>query len=421
MTPAPLWRRLVGFSLIPALAAISPLVVLPVVARAAGASGWASALAGESIGTLAAIVLSYGWTTVGPAHVAHARPQDRAQIYRESLVVRGLTALAVLPVLVVLCIVFATPGYEGLTVLMGVQGALISLSFTWYAVGVADPGAIARLDAIPRVVAAAGAAVLIGATGVLVVYPLAGILVTIVGTSVYSARVLRASPGRWPRVAEIPSLFRSGLAVASNDAALGAYSSLPTPLVNVSAPTADASAFASADKMTKLGQFIPITLGNAFQSWTAEAHGHARAQRIRLALGAHAALGLVGWIALAALGPWASEILFGSEAVAHRTVLAVLGLAFAAYSVRTSLTRHLLFPCGHMKIVVVATLVGSTIGIPLMLVLTPMIGPIGAAFGYAVTEVVSTVVPLRRARADLREIAMMNVVDADPEAPPALT
>ncbi|WNM24733.1 lipopolysaccharide biosynthesis protein [Demequina capsici] len=417
---APLWHRLVGFSLIPALAAISPLVVLPVVARTAGAAGWSSAIAGESVGTFAAIALAFGWTTVGPAHVAHAPVEMRARLYRESLVVRGLMAVPVIPALVVICLAIATPGYELLTVVMGLQGALIAMSFSWFAVGVADPGAIARLDAIPRVLGALAAAGLIAATGALIVYPLIGIAVTAGGTAAYSRKVLRDAPGPWPTRAELPALLRSTAAVAVNDAALGAYSSVPSPLVNVSTPAAEASAYASADKMIKLGQFIPITLGNALQAWTAEAHGAARATRVRRAIGAHAVLGLVGWVAVASLGPWASRVLFGGDAAADRTVLVILGAAFAAYSVRTSVTRHLLFPCGRTRIVVVATLLGSAIGVPAMLILTPSIGSVGAAIGYAVTELISTVVPWRQARVALRDIAMQRAPEADPDEPPLL-
>ncbi|MGC5341107.1 hypothetical protein ACPXBC_31625, partial [Escherichia coli] len=73
-----------------------------------------------------------------------------------------------------------SPGYEWLTVLMGAQGALISLSFTWFSAGVGDPRTIVILDAVPRLLANLAAAGLVLVTGIVVLYPLAGILVTVV-------------------------------------------------------------------------------------------------------------------------------------------------------------------------------------------------------------------------------------------------
>ncbi|WP_448629936.1 hypothetical protein [Cellulomonas soli] len=41
------WGRLAGFAGLPAISLITPLLVLPVLGRAAGAHGWASLLVGS--------------------------------------------------------------------------------------------------------------------------------------------------------------------------------------------------------------------------------------------------------------------------------------------------------------------------------------------------------------------------------------
>ncbi len=114
------------------------------------------------------------------------------------------------------------------------------------------------------------------------------------------------------------------------------------PLVQVAAP-AEAAGYASGDKMLKLGQFLPITLANALQYWTAEVSGEARAHRLRRALGLHIAMGLLGWAALGSLGSFVSLVLFGESTVAPVGVVVVLGFAFACYSTRMSMIRHFLF------------------------------------------------------------------------------
>ncbi|WP_341577870.1 hypothetical protein [Microbacterium schleiferi] len=406
MTPQPLGSRLIGFLAIPAIAAASPLIVLPFVSRNAGPAGWASAIAGESVGTLAAIAIGYGWASIGPAMVSVAGEDSRrARIYRDSIVVRLLLAVIVLPVLAVVCWFVASPGFEWLSVLMGTQGALIALSFTWYCAGVGDPRTIIVFDAVPRLVATVAAAGAIAATGIVELYPIAGILVTLGGTTLFTWRLLRRNPGPWPTAREIPGLMRKGAPVALNDAALSGYSSLPAPLVNVTSPPIAAAGFASAEKMLKLGQFLPMTLANAFQSWVAETDGVGRRRRILLAMAALITGGLAGWAGLAVLGPWASTVLFGEEASSSIGILFTMGLVFAFFSFRTGLTRLVLFPAGLATPVMRATLIATALGTPLMIGLGLAWGPIGAAIGYAVTEGMAAALLIPRSLHVLRALA----------------
>lgn len=405
-SPMPLSRRLLGFALLPAIAAVSPLLVLPAVSRTAGPDGWASAIAGESVGTFAAIAIAYGWTTIGPSLVAIAPDTaTRGRLYRDALVVRAVTGIVALPILAAICWWVSSPGFEWLAVLMGVQGALIALSFTWFAVGVGDPRAIMIYDAVPRLLVAVVAMLAIVQFGVVELYPALGITVTLVGTTLYTVRLLRHYPSDWPTARELPALFRVGAPVALNDAALGAYSSVPTPLVNIVTPGVPAAGFASADKLLKLGQFLPLTLANALQTWTAEVPGAARARRLRIALVAHGGFGVLGWLVLGLLGPWVSLVLFGAEAATTMPVCFALGLAFAMYSLRTSMTRHLIFPTGGAHAVMVATLTATVVGVPAMIGLASLIGPLGAALGYAFTETVATGILIPRSIRALNRVA----------------
>jgi len=396
-TGPPAWRKLLGFALLPGIAAISPLVVLPLIARSVGDIGWASALSGEVIGTFAAIALAFGWTTIGPAMVAVGSDERRGELYRQSLVVRGIMAAITLPITVIVCASIAGEGHELLAALMGLQGALIATSFTWFAVGLGHPGAIAVYDAVPRVVAAVLSAVAIGFGAPAIVFPLGGITVTIIGTALYSSRVLRRLPAAWPSMRRVPGLFRTALPVALSEGGIGAYSSVPTPLVTVTASPADAAGYATADKLLKLGQFLPITLANAFQNWTAEVVAEQRARRLRFAISAHLALGLSGWLILATVGSWGSRLLFG-DAAAPTELLLPIGLAFTCYTVRTAMVRLVLFPAGFARTVLAGTLVGSAVGLPVLIIGTFSIGPLGTALGYALIELVSLVWLIRRTR-----------------------
>lgn len=409
MTAPSMKRRLLGFLLVPAIAALSPIIALPAVTQIAGPGGWASAIAGESIGTFAAIAIGWGWATVGPALISIAANDDeRARLYRESLIVRLSISILALPALAVICWLIATPGAEWLTVLMGMQGALIALSFTWFSAGVGDPRTIVIFDAAPRLLANLAAAALVLATGVVVLYPLAGILVTLVGTSIFTLRLLRRHPGPWPRLRDLPRLLRSNLAVALNDAGLSGYSSVPAPVVNVTAMPTAASGYATADKMLKLGQFIPMTLANALQAWIGEAHGPHRARRMTVAIGLATATGLLGWAGLALVGPWLTSV-YLPAAPAPFDILLVMGLVFFFFSVRTAVARLVLFPAGRAAAVMRATLIATVLGIPLMIGLGIAWGPVGAALGYAFTEGAATLLLTRRCLRVLRDLRQQPV------------
>ena len=116
------------------------------------------------------------------------------------------------------------------------------------------------------------------------------------------------------------------------------------------------------------------------------------------------AMGLLGWAALGSLGSVVSLLLFGESTVAPVGVVVVLGFAFACYSTRMSMIRHFLFPAHAATTVMVATLVASAVGLPLMIVLTYAIGPVGTALGYAATELVATVWMIRRTRRAYHEL-----------------
>lgn len=386
-----LWRRLAGFAGLPMISMITPLLVLPVLGRAAGQSGWASVATGESIGTFAAIVVAYGWNTAGPPRVAlDPDPVARARLYRESLLVRGALALLAVPVVVVLCLLLAADGYALPTVLMGLSGGVVGLSFAWYAVGTGDPRSIAVYEAVPRVVAAAVSAGLIVLTGQLVIYPLLALTVSVTGIVLFSRGVLRQGGPAHVGVRDLRRLLWRDRAVAAIDTAGGAYATVPVPVVSALSPVAAASAFASADKLYKFGQYVPITLGNAFQSWTVEGGLAERGRRLRVALSAHVLLGVVGWAFLTAVGPWFSGVMFGADVAASRAVCFWLGATFLLVSTRISMTRHVLIPVGAVRVVFVSTVTSAVVGVPLIAGLCWAIGPVGAAIGLCLSEVVAT-------------------------------
>src|SRR3546814_9567567 len=85
-----------------------------------------------------------------------------------------------------------------------------------------------------------------------------------------------------------------------------------------------------------------------------------------------------------------------------------MGVVFAFLSIRTSMTRHVLFPAGRATLVMRATLLASAIGVPVMIALAMLIGPLGAAIGYAITEGLATLLLWAPCAAELRDLRALT-------------
>ncbi|WP_448629935.1 hypothetical protein [Cellulomonas soli] len=340
--------------------------------------------------------MNYGWNNSGPPAVAAADVPTRLRLYRESMLVRGALAVAALPVVIVTCVLLATPGYVAPTVLMGLAGAVPGLSFAWYAVGVGDPRPIAVYEAVPRVVAAAVASAVIVWTGHMVVYPLLAVTVSLGGIWMFGRSIGRGDqPG--PGRRDLGRLLVRDRAVAAADMASGAFGTVLVPVASRVDSAPAASSYGSGDKLYKYGLYVPVTLANALQSWTVEAPPPGRPRRLRLALAGHGLLGLVGAAFLAVLGPTATGLLFGQDVRASRDVCLWLALAFAVVCVRISLVRHFLLPAGRARAVLVATALGAALGAVGMLVAGRTVGALGVAASLALAELVTAALLVRPA------------------------
>ncbi len=78
-----------------ALSAISPLIALPLITRAAGPTGFAEIAIGQALGTLAATIITFGWAVRGP--VEAARSSHPSRVFRASIIVRGANSVSSSP------------------------------------------------------------------------------------------------------------------------------------------------------------------------------------------------------------------------------------------------------------------------------------------------------------------------------------
>ncbi|MEO7235820.1 MAG: polysaccharide biosynthesis protein, partial [Lapillicoccus sp.] len=272
-----------------------------------------------------------------------------------------------------------------------------------FGIGVGRPWLLFWYDTLPRVAAAVLGALVVDVTGAIWAYPLLLAASVVVSLALFRAHVTPSATASdltpWP-VRRSAAELREHLGTAGINLAATAYASTPVPVATLAFRPVVSSPFASADAAYRFGLFAVTAMGNAFQGWTLEPDVADRAARHRVALLAHVGLGVVGGALFAALGPWATGLLFGADVAAPRDVCAWYGLAFAALSASTPPIRNVLVPAGRVRLVLIWTLGSALLGLAVMVAAAAMEWSAGVAAGMALSEVVlllGLVVPARRA------------------------
>jgi O-antigen/teichoic acid export membrane protein len=386
------WRRIFGFSSLPILSALSPLLVLPVLTRTVGAPGWASIAIGQSIGMAAALVVNYGWGVTGPSEIARADPNGRRDIYRISLVHRSLVSIVVLPAAFCLAQFLDPASGDAGAGVMAVAMALAGLSPSWYFIGSGKPWGIAIYDTFPRLVGSLLAIPLLQLVPDVLTYPLTLLVFVLAGVMISAIRLASRGNSVQHDLILVRKHHRSQTTLVLSGLISAGYTSLSVSLVagtNYSA----VAAFAAADRLRAMAKQGTVSLGNALQGWVAEDHQWVRARRrMIVSLGLLASSGLlVGtlvWIGL----PIVDESLFGPAIVITQATSFFCGASLLFTAVTISLSFHILAPALRTNVIAIATTSGALIGVPLILILSTTHGAPGAALAGAIAEGVVLVV-----------------------------
>jgi PST family polysaccharide transporter len=398
--------RLAGFSGAPLLSAIAPFIVLPVVSRVTGPSGWADFSAGQSIGLLGMVAILFGWGVIGPVRVArNPDPTTRAGILRESLMSRAVLACFVLPVVAVVTIWVTGPGLNPDALLVALAMAVGGLTPAWYCIGSSRPDLLMLYDAAPKLAASLLAMPLILATGSVTAYPILLGLFVVVGVVAHAWRTLRRHTLPPVEAGAVRQIVRTLVPIAAIDGVGNLYGSTAIPIATVGLDAAAASSFASVDRIYRVGTLAVVAFGNAFQAWVLDPSATSTRQRHLTALAAHGALGIVGGLGIAVLAPWATALVFGPDVAIGTGPSVLFGIAFLCISVSTPFIRNALVPAGRFRLVLIATILAAVVGLTVMITGASLGSQVVISAGVAAAEVTALLVlagPALRVIADSR-------------------
>ncbi|WP_186760168.1 polysaccharide biosynthesis protein [Arthrobacter alpinus] len=380
--------RLSGFTFLPLLSLVTPLLLLPIISGIVGSGGISSVIAGQSIGIFGATVLMWGWNIDGPVATARATDaRQRGNIYLSSIRTRLVLIFLVIPVVAAIAAAVAAPDFKSESVSMALASVLAGMSPAWFCIGTGQPKLLAIFDTIPRFIAAALSAPLLLLTHQLWNYTLVLAAATLISLILFHRR-LEPSESWLPK--NIRATFgeikaqghTAGINLAGN-----AYASTPAPIATATTSVAASGALATADTLYRFGLFTVVALGNAFQSWTIEPGAGDTHRRHLIAIWAHTILGVVGAGILTIFGPPVSRILFAGQIQASMELCFYYGVAFAFLSASTPFIRNLLVPAGQRALILRWTLISAVFGVATMLISGFSGHVLGIAIGMALSEV----------------------------------
>lgn len=378
--------RLAGFTFVPMLSMVVPLVILPAVSRTVDAAGWAAINVGLAIGTICSRIIQFGWGIYGPKEVAESTDSSRAQeIYASSMTSRGILSIVFLPAAALGGWLTALESSRWLGAGTALAAALVGLSPTWYFIGTGSAKQLLRVETLPRVILliAAGAASFITRSP----YPyVIGLIFAGLAPIVFAHRVtgIRAQQHYNLRQGYATLKFQWPLAVSTIFGT--AYSSTPSVFASAFGDAGGVAGFASVDKLYRMGLAAVASLSNALQGWVFEGGTLDVRRRQRASLSAHAALGLAGLITLGFFGAPLSRFIYGDHLGGSGIEGWAFGASFLAVSLSTPILRVVLVPLGRFKDPMLATLLGATVGILSMSMMGLAWGPPGVALGFALSE-----------------------------------
>lgn len=377
-----LTRRGFGFVAVPIVSLLTPLLVLPLLARAATIDEFASIALGQSVGMVASLALSYGWTVTGPADVARVPEHERPGLWLDSVRMRSL-AFAVLLVPTAGIAYLVDPSRDALAPTMAVALLLAGFSPAWYGIGQGQPSIVILYDAIPRTAGNVVGVLLAVAFDHLYLYAIVLGLFTILPVGVLH-RSLTRGLDRAALGARTVTL-RSNLAPTLTELIAGLYSMGSTALVGASVSSPQVIAvFSGAERFTRTGAASIAVTSSVLTAWVAEAKGAVFRKRVGVSLGVHLVLGVAGALALGFLGPAMSALLLGEPLRMDTATGFAFGVFFLGWSLETVTARHVLAARRRTTSLLASTIIGSAVGCVAIVVGGQQWGTAGAASGLAI-------------------------------------
>lgn len=352
------------------LAALSPFLILPVLARASDEGEWSAFVLGQTLGLLVSVLASFSWPLSGISDAAKGDHESRKELFALSLTTR-LSALCLFAPLAALFAVSTSPSTHSLVTISTLIGVAFSsgLAFNWYFVAVGSPYKSLIYTVTPSLIATAVTAILVLDDASPAVYGIALLLSSMVffyaaavrEGGVDTQRIRRASS-----VKLITGYIRSHLSASTSQVVAAVNVALPMILATAMLTGPSADLFATANRVMVIASSVLLSIGSVFQAWSSPGPKRRAVTSAFFTVG----LGAVGLLILASFGAELIQLVFGTEMSLEQSSASLIAAYVLARSVRLSMLRFVMVSRSQYRSTLLANALGLlvlAVGIPLLI------------------------------------------------------
>ena len=356
-------RNALTYPLIPIIGLAAPLLGLPVITSAYGATGWAAIAVGQSVGSAVAVVGELGWGLTGPQMVA--RTTQPGRLFSIASSTRIVSAVVLAPVAFGVAWVIS-PDHQLAAGFSALAGLWVCLSSAWFMIGLSRPALALAVDSGPRLLAVLAGSVALILGFPLWTYPLVLAVgcwcspllgcVFVSGARPFALSALTSTMAREMAFGQLHALAAR--------CASAIYISAPTAILAMVSTANAVATYAAIDRIVRLVLagliFVPLSM----QSWVGTSPPDLLMQRLKRAVAANIAVGAVAASVLFAIFPDASKLLFsGSVELTKQQMFA--GAAIVAASCASRATGSIvLVRLDGVGAIAFSAIIGAIIAIP---------------------------------------------------------
>lgn len=381
-------KKLGGFGSSTVVNGLVGLVTIPFIVALAGPLVWGGIAVAQSIAGMAVVLVAFGWGVMGPARIASSPSQERGQQYADSLVLRLLLLLLVLPVAVYVIAVWA-PGNTVADICAGAAMIIAGMGGSWFYVGEGRAWRLFLVDTIPRCSGTLLGTLILGITGDVVYFAVAQLAASLLSASVAAADILRRHDNYRLRhsmaVKRQIQSFKEQLPGVLTAAASSLYMNAPLAVLAGWAP-ASVPVYAMADKITRFAVMAMSPMTQIAQSSVPSPDREKQTRNILLATKVSVVGAVTSGLALATAMPFGSHVLSAGKIEVTVIVSSAFGLTLAAIVFSQISGLVSLMALGRAKTVAASVSVGLCIAVPLVFVFASLWGAAGAAWGLGASE-----------------------------------
>lgn len=384
----PWLSRLMGFGMIPALALISPLLLLPLLTRVAGAEGWAAIATGQAIGSVGAVLVLFAWPTIGPPLVANKDWTEARGVYLTSALMRAVLLLLALPLVFLTVDLIVPPEWSSIASVVALGSCMTGLSASWFFVGRGTPKPLLLIETLPRIAGVVLSAIFL-AVG-LGVEAYATTTVIIEGAialiaSLKFARPVKPLAQHW---GDVRAALHDQWGIAFSGLLSLGYTKASVAIVSASNFSA-APSFAAATRIQSFARLPMSPFVQSFQRWVYEQVDDLASflPRARTATTAVAGVSWTIAILISVFLPHVSGFIFGGVIYLSQLQAILIAVAIAAIGISFPVASFYLVPLGRVRDLSRSLAGASIVGVPAIWGASSYWGADGALVVVAILEV----------------------------------